>query len=261
MYRSNQLKRLLLDGGKALGCWSYLDGTVATEVAAMAGFDFLLIDQEHGSGSPEQLTRQLQAMSATATTSVVRVPSHDAGYTKRVLDAGAECIMFPVVNTASQAGAIVDGCRFPPVGSRGLAAGVVRAAEYGYKRQEYVQTANDNVFVICQIETREAVDNVEELLAVDGVDLWFVGPNDLAASIGKIGQFEDAEFVELIGRARTAVLDAGKLLGVLPYGAFSWQDMFDQGCHLTTAGSDLSFLRTACVDLVAQHRANNQKNT
>jgi len=199
-------------------------------------------------------------MSATSTTSVVRVPTHEAGYTKRVLDAGAECIMFPVVNTASQARAIVDNCRYPPVGSRGLAAGVVRAAEYGYKRQQYVQTANDNVFVICQIETREAVDNVDELLAVDGVDLWFVGPNDLAASIGRIGQFEDPQFVELIGRARQAVLDAGKFLGVLPYGEFSWQDLFDQGCHLTTAGSDLSLMRTACVDLVAQHQANNRNS-
>jgi 4-hydroxy-2-oxoheptanedioate aldolase len=258
MNRENKLKKMLIDGGKGLGCWICLDSAISTEVVALAGFDFLLFDQEHGFGDPKQLAHQLQAMSATETTSVVRVPSHDPNYTKRILDAGAECIMFPSVNTAEQAHIIVDSCLYPPVGMRGLAPGIIRAADYGYKGMEYVGMANRNTMVICQIETAEAVGNIEELVAVKGVDMFFIGPNDLSASIGKFAQYDDPTFVALVEKIERAVRESGKLLAGLPYGDYLWQDLFDRGYHMTTAGADISLLRMACAQIVEEHAANNR---
>jgi len=259
MYRENKLKKKLIDGGRCLGCWVCLDIAISTEVVAMAGFDFLLFDQEHGFGDPKQLAHQLQAISATETTSVVRVPSHDPNYTKRILDAGAEGIMFPSVNTAEQARAVVASCLYPPVGMRGLAPGIIRAADYGYKGMEYVETANRNTMVICQVETAEAVENIDALVEVEGIDMFFIGPNDLSASIGKYAQYGDSDFVGLIEKTEKAVLESGRLLAGLPYGDFGWQDLFDRGYHMTTAGADISLLRMACVQIVEEHAANNRR--
>lgn len=259
MYRENTLKKMLAKGDKALGCWSALNSALSTEVVAMAGFDFVLIDQEHGFGDPIQLAHQLQAMSASPSTSVVRVPSHDPNYAKRVLDAGAESIMFPSVNTVEQARAIVDSCLYAPAGSRGMAPGVIRASNFGYNAAEYVETANQNLLVICQIETAEAVENIEELVEVDGIDLFFVGPNDLSCSINKVGQFDDPEFVALMDRIEAVVMKSDKWLATIPYGGYSWQDLFDKGYNMSTANTDIGFLRDACIDVVNQHKASNPK--
>ncbi|NQV98555.1 MAG: 2,4-dihydroxyhept-2-ene-1,7-dioic acid aldolase [Rhodospirillales bacterium] len=257
MYRENTLKKKMLGGGKALGCWSALNSALSTEILAMAGFDFLLIDQEHGFGDPTQLAHQLQAMSATPTTSVVRVPSKDPNYAKRVLDAGAEAIMFPSVNTAAEARALVKACRYVPEGLRGMAQGMIRASNFGYNAADYVKTANQNLLVICQIETVEAVANIDELVAVEGVDMFFIGPNDLSASNATHGQYEDPSFVKLMDTVERAVMASDKLLATIPYGPHSWQDNFDKGYNMTTAGADVVLLRTACAQIVDQHHAKN----
>ncbi len=259
MYRENKLKKSLAAGHKAFGIWTNLDSALSTEVVAMAGFDFLLIDQEHGFGDPKQLAHQLQAMSATETTSIVRVPSQDPDYTKRILDAGAEAIMFPKVDTAEEAQALVKSCLYAPDGKRGLAPGIIRASNYGYNAGEYLATANENLMIICQIETVEAVDNLEEIVAVEGIDMFFVGPNDLSASNGKIGNFEDPDFVAMMLKIEQVVFDSGKYLATIPYGAYSWQDLFDKGYHLATAATDITLLRTGCAALVQQYKEKNKK--
>jgi len=258
MYRENKLKKTIQAGGKALGSWAGLDSAISTEVLAMAGFDYLLIDQEHGFGDHSQLAHQLQAMSATETTSVIRVPSHDPNYAKRVLDAGVECIMFPSVNTPQQAKDIVRACLYAPAGLRGLAPGVIRASNYGYNALEYVQTANENLMVICQIETVEAVDNIDAMVEVEGVDMFFIGPNDLSASNGKIAAYDDPTFMAMMDKVEKAVFKSDKSLATIPYGPHSWQDIFDKGYSMTTAGSDVIFLRTACSTIVEQHTKNNR---
>ncbi len=258
MYRENKLNQTLQSGGKALGSWTSLDSSISTEILAMAGFDYLLIDQEHGFGDPTHLAHQLQALSASQTTSVVRVPSHDPNYAKRVLDAGVECIMFPSVNTAAQAQAIVTACRYAPAGLRGMAPGIIRASNYGYKAQEYVKTANQNLLVICQIETVEAVKNIDALVAVEGIDMFFIGPNDLSASNGKVGDFADPTFVAMMDKVEKTVFASDRFLATIPYGSYSWQDTFDKGYNMTTAGSDIIFLRTACSGIVEQHIKNNR---
>ena len=124
MYRENRLKKMLNEGEKALGCWTSMDNPITTEILAIAGFDFLLIDQEHGYGDAKGLSIQLQAMSATNTTSLLRVPNADEAYVKKALDAGTESLMFPTVNTAQEARDIVEMCRYAPHGKRGMAPGM-----------------------------------------------------------------------------------------------------------------------------------------
>jgi len=260
MYGKNRLKKLLNGGEKALGCWTSLDSPITSEILAMAGFDFLLIDHEHGYGDPKSLAVQLQSMSATNCSSVVRVPSADEAYVKKVLDAGAECLMFPTVDTANQARDIVEMCRYSPRGRRGMAPGMIRATNYGMDAERYVQTAHENTFIICQVETRESASNIAEIGKVDGVDMMFIGPNDLSCSIGKFAQYEDPEFVELMENAMAAIKASGKLLGSIPYGTYGWQEMFDRGFNLTTAGSEVALLREAAVRIVKDHTAQNRSS-
>lgn len=260
MYRENRMKKLLNAGGKALGCWTSMDNPITTEILALAGFDFLLIDQEHGYGDAKGLSMQLQAMSATNTTSLLRVPSADEAYVKKALDAGTESLMFPTVNTAEEARDIVEMCRYAPRGRRGMAPGMIRATNYGMDAPNYVQTAHENTFIICQIETPEAVANIPEMGKVQGVDMLFIGPNDLSCSLDKFAQYEDSEFVALIEKAENAIKDTGKLLGSIPYGKFGWQAMFDRGFNLTTAGTEVALLREAAVNIMKDHTVNNRAN-
>ena len=259
MYRENRLKKILNSGGKALGCWNSMDNPITTEILALAGFDFLLIDHEHGYGDVKSLSLQLQSMKGTNCSSILRVPKADESYIQKALDAGTECLMFPKVNTSQEATQIVEMCRYAPFGSRGMAPGMIRATNYGIDIPNYVQKASENTFIICQIETPEAVENLTEMGKVDGVDMFFIGPNDLSCSIGKFAQYEDPEFIALIERAENAVKKTGKLLGSIPYGNFNWQAMFDRGFQLTTAGSEVALLREVAVNIVREYTNKNPK--
>ena len=260
MFRENNLKKLLNSGGKALGCWTSMDSPITTEILAEAGFDFLLIDHEHGYGDSKGLAVQLQAMAGTNTSSLLRVPELDQTYIKRVMDTGIEAIMIPGINSAEEARRAISYIMYPPKGVRGLAPGMIRGSRYGIDAAEYVETVNDNLFVICQIESPEAVGNIDAIAAVDGVDMLFIGPNDLSASIGKFWQFDDAEVKELIEGAEQKILATGKLWGTIPYGGLGWQDLFNRGCALTTAGSEVAMLKNAATAIVQQHAANNRTN-
>src|SRR5918995_4758971 len=140
MFRTNALKRRLREGKRALGCWTVLGSAPVIELLAYCGFDYLLLDQEHGFGEPSSLLHCLQAMAAAPQcTSIVRVPSNDPNYLKRVLDAGVEGVMVPNVETADEARAVVAACRYPPAGRRGSALGSARASDYGIHSSDYRQ--------------------------------------------------------------------------------------------------------------------------
>src|SRR2546429_3029022 len=186
MFRPNHLKARLRSGKRALGCWTVLGAPAVIELLALCGFDYLLLDQEHGFGEPSALLHSLQAMAATPhCTSVVRVPSNDANYLKRVLDAGVEGVMVPNVETAEDARAVVAACRYPPAGRRGSALGSARASDYGINAPKYRQAAADELLIVCQIESPKAVDNLQAIAAVDGVDGLFLGPHDLSGPAGQ----------------------------------------------------------------------------
>ena len=254
MYRPNALKARLRKGEKVLGCWTMLGNPQVVEILSLAGFDYLVLDQEHGLGDIGSLAAQLHAMSATPAVGVVRVPWNDHVYLKRVLDVGAEAVLIPSVDTAEEARAAVAACRYPPRGRRGTAAGSVRASSYGMA-PDYIATCADELLIACQIESATAVGNIDAILAVDGVDLLFIGPFDLSATVGRMGDLRHPEVAALIERAEAAILAAGRPMGTVPHPGLTWQDMFDRGYQFVNAGSDVSRLRDGALADVKAFRA------
>jgi len=251
MFRPNALKRKLLSGGRVLGCWTGLGHPQIVELLALTGFDFLLLDQEHGAGDPTSLAASLQAMSATQATSIVRVPWNDPVYLKRVLDMGVEGVMVPNIESAEAARAAVAACRYPPRGFRGSAIGSVRASNYGMAA-DYRNRADDEILVIGQIESKRAVEAIDEIAAVDGLDVLFIGPHDLSGTFGHLGDLKQPDVAAAIARAEAGIRKAGKPMGTVPHPGVSWADMFKRGYHMINAGSDVSRLRDqALVDVKA----------
>lgn len=254
MYRANLLKARLGKGERVFGVWSGLASPFAAEIMALAGFDFIIFDHEHGLGDLTTLAHQFQAVQATTTTALVRVASHDPNLLKRVLDHGAEGVVVPNVATADEARAIVSACRYPPKGTRGAAPSSVRASSFGMA-PDYARTAADNTLIICQIESVEGVENAEPIAAIEGVDLVFIGPYDLSGSAGLLGEMAHPRVVELIEKAERGVRAAAKPLGTILRPGLRHKELYELGYHLIAAGSDLSRLREACLADVKAVRA------
>jgi 4-hydroxy-2-oxoheptanedioate aldolase len=254
VYRQNVLKQRLLNGENVLGCWTMLGSAQAVEVLSLAGYDYLVLDQEHGLGDIGTLGAQLQAMSATPTVGVVRVPWNDHVYLKRVLDSGAEAVLIPSIDTADDARAAVAACRYPPVGRRGTASSSVRASNYGMAAN-YVATCADNLLIACQIESATAVGNIDAILAVDGIDLMFIGPFDLSATVGQMGNLKHPEVARLIEHAESRIKAAGRPMGTVPHPGCTWKDMFARGYQFVNAGSDIAKLRDGSLADVKEFRS------
>ncbi|CAH2598722.1 putative 4-hydroxy-2-oxoheptanedioate aldolase [Rhodovastum atsumiense] len=195
----------------------------------------------------------MRAASGSQTTVVVRVPPGDPVYVKRLVEAGVEAILVPMLDTPAQAREIVAACRFPPRGTRGNAWEVVRASSYGFTTDYYAQ-ADDNLLIIGQIETATAVDNAREIAEVDGIDLLFIGPSDLSSSIGLPGQTGAPEVERLIARTVEAVKAAGKPLATVPRQGRTWQQLFDDGFVVVPWGSDIAFYRQALSAVIDDYR-------
>ena len=254
MFRENTLKRTLAAGRPALGCWLDMRSPVAAEIVGLAGYDCAVIDHEHGPGSLGDGLALLQALSGTGCTGLMRVPSNDPVYLKRALDIGVEGVMIPSVNSAEEAMAAVAACRYPPVGLRGAAYGMARGADYGICGERYRDRCAEELFIICQIETMQAVDAVPEIAAVDGVDMLFVGPYDLSGSFGRLGRFDDPEVLALLERAERAILASGKLYGSIPVKNRPMEQLVERGCHLVVAGGDIGFMRAGALAQVDAFR-------
>ena len=247
MYRENAIKKRMLAGEKVNGCWLHLNNAIAAEIIALAGFDAVIIDHEHGSGDFLNAISLLQAVSATPATAIMRVPWNDPVYIKRALDIGVEGIIVPSVNSVEEARAAVAACRYPPAGIRGAAFPLVRCADYGLQAGRYLAETNDSLLVICQTESVAAVEAIEEIAAVDGVDMLFIGPLDLSGSMGILGQVESAEFLAMRERAEKAIKGAGKLMGGLSVTGDSPQAMKERGYDFITAVSDSMLVRDGAL--------------
>lgn len=224
MLRPNRLKSKLATGAPAIGCWVFL-GPDTTELLALSGFDALIIDQEHLASDLETLVHQLRAAAAASdTTILVRVPSIDVPLIKRLLDAGVEGIIAPTVETAEDARALVAACRYRPHGGvRGVGYPMSRAAHWGLKEREYPDRYRDSLVIGVIIETRRGIDNLPEILAVEGLDIVCPGAGDLAADLvtsfdqlgGAYGGYQNAELNRMIESAERSIKAAGtKLWGV-----------------------------------------------
>ena len=189
MYRPNGLKARLNAGDNIYGAWIGSGSPANAEILGHVGFDFVVVDQEHGAGELADAVAALRAVESSGTPCMVRAPWNDPIWIKRILDAGAESLMIPQIETAAAAKAAVSACRYPPQGMRGYAAGVVRASTFGLE-PGYVEKANQNLLIVLQIESAAAVEHAAEICAVEGVDVVFIGVNDLAGSIGRLEQLD-----------------------------------------------------------------------
>jgi 2-keto-3-deoxy-L-rhamnonate aldolase RhmA len=231
------LRARVLNGELLTGTWVNLGSNISAEIAARAGFDWVLIDLEHGSGNEADLVSQLQAVDTTDTLSVVRIAWNEAPRFKRTLDMGAGGVMIPYVNTAEQARQAVSAMRYPPQGVRG-AARFHRANGFGTQFDSYFAEANEKLLTVVQIETAEAVENAEEIAAVDGADVLFIGPLDLSVSLGITGQMQHPEFRAAVKRVIEACRVHGKSPGILLPAAAQISAAVEDGFRFLAAGSD-----------------------
>jgi len=209
----NELKAAMEAGTMLRGLWLALGSEPVTEIAGKAGFDWCLIDGEHGPWDPVLIRRQLMVLQGTGTPSVVRVPVGEPWVLKQVLDLGAQTVMVPMVNSAAEAEAAVRACRYPPEGIRGNGGSTTRAGGYG-AIPDYAATANDEICVIVQAESWAAMAELETIAAVEGVDCVFIGPADLGGDMG----FRDLAAPELwdeIHKGIKRITDAGKVAGII----------------------------------------------
>ena len=234
----NLLKEKLQKKEAVIGTFISLGHPDVTEVLSGMGFDWLLIDGEHSVISLETMTLMMQAMNGSNCTPIIRPQWNDMVIIKRILDIGAHGVLIPWVNTREQAEYAVRACRYPPVGLRGY--GPRRAA---LNDPNYLRTANDEILVIVQIETREAVDNVDEILVVDGIDACYIGPFDLAMSYGLgLPKWDDPEYLAAFDRVLEAADKAGKPAGIFATSA-NIQWAMEKGFVLNTVDDADAFLR------------------
>ncbi|MEJ7685544.1 MAG: aldolase/citrate lyase family protein [Variovorax sp.] len=253
----NPFKQALINKRAQLGLWLGLADSYCAEICAGAGFDWLLIDGEHSPNALRSILQQSQAIAAyPGTHAIARVPvGHgDVGTAliKQYLDLGVQTILVPMVDTAEQAHAVVRAMRYPPHGIRGM--GGARASRWG-RYPAYANEANDQVCLLVQIETREALDNLEAIAAIDGVDGLFIGPADLSASMGHVGNPGHAEVQAAIADAIGRVNRAGKAAGILSADETLSRSYLELGALFVAIGLDTNLLMRATTALADRFRS------
>jgi 4-hydroxy-2-oxoheptanedioate aldolase len=248
--RENRLRTIWSEGGTVVNGWLHVPSSFTAEVMAHVGYDSLTIDMQHGPVDYGSLVPMLQAISTTDTVPVVRVPWHDPGLIMRVLDAGCYAVICPMVDTREQAEAFVGACRYPPAGYRSY--GPYRAVLYG--GEEYTEYANDTVVTIAMIETREALDNLDEILDVRGLDAVFVGPSDLGQNLGYGPGVdrEEPEVVEAIDRILATASERGLAAGIFTGSTGYATRMVEKGFRFVSVSTDARLMAAAATEAVAE---------
>ena len=249
----NRVKRMLIEGKKTAGAWLQLCSPMSAEILSRAGFDWLMIDMEHGPGDILTLISQLQGMNGSDAIPLVRAPWNDFVAIKRILDAGVYGVMIPYINNRADAEAAVRACKYPHEGIRGI-AGSPRAAGYGQSGKAYFLKANDEIMIIAQIETSTAVSNLDEILGVQGIDVIFIGPMDLATSMGHLGNPGHPEVQAMIAQVEANVLKAKKVLGTVSGNWEQAKELYQRGYQVIMLMSDSVSLANMARDSVARFR-------
>jgi 4-hydroxy-2-oxoheptanedioate aldolase len=223
------------------GMWVCTGSPLVAEICAGSGLDWLLVDMEHSPHSLESVLTQLQAVAAYPVTPVVRVPTGDVVTIKQVLDLGTQNLLVPMVSSAQQARAVVEAVRYPPRGRRGVGSALARSARWN-RVTGYLEDADEHVSLVVQIETTEGVAAAAEIAAVDGVDGVFVGPSDLAASMGLLGRQDHPDVVAAVHRTFEAVRAAGKPVGVNAFDPALARGYVGAGAAFVLVGADVTLL-------------------
>jgi 2-dehydro-3-deoxyglucarate aldolase/4-hydroxy-2-oxoheptanedioate aldolase len=252
-FPANGLKAALKARGRApLGTWVMSGSNAVAEAIGWAGFDFAVVDMEHSPIELPDVVRLLQALAPTGCEALVRVPWNDPVTVKRVLDAGARTLMFPMIQSAEEARAAVSATRYPPEGTRGLAV-LHRASRYGTV-PGYLAGAGAEIGVVVQLETPEAIAAREEIMAVEGVDAIFVGPGDLSASMGHIGNVKAPEVQAALRETAAACAARGVACGIVGPDPATVRDYLDMGFSYVAIGSDLGLMMGRCAEVIGAVR-------
>ena len=247
---TNGFKQALLGGKAQIGLWLGLADPYAAELCAGSGFDWLLIDGEHAPNDLRTTLSALQAVAAYPVQPVVRIPHGDKALIKQILEIGARNLLVPMVDSAHQARALVRAIRYPPLGERGVGSGLARSSRWT-RLPNYLQEANELVCMLVQVETPEALTRIEEIAAVEGVEGLFIGPADLAATMGYLGQPEHPNVVGAIEAAIVRIVQAGKAPGILCANEALAHRYLALGAVFVAVGVDTSLLVRATASLAA----------
>jgi len=248
----NGFKRAIAAGRLQVGLWSSLCSNIAAEIVADAGFDWILFDSEHSPNEIPGLLSQLQAAARGTAAAIVRPAWNDAVLIKRVLDIGAQSILVPYVQNAEEAGRAVAAVRYPPAGIRGVAA-AARASRYG-RVKDYLKTADREICLLVQVETRTALAALEAIAAVEGVDGVFIGPSDLSASFGHIGNPQHPEVQNALEQAARRLKVLGKPAGILTLSEEEARRYIGWGYCFVAVGSDTGLLGRGADALAAKFK-------
>ena len=250
--QSNAFKRAIAQGKLQIGLWSSLCSNIAAEVISDSGFDWILLDTEHSPNEIPDLVTQLQAIQRGTATPIIRPAWNDAVLAKRALDIGAQTLLFPYVQNVEEAKRAVDSTRYPPQGIRGVSI-AARASRYG-RVPGYLIKANDEICVLVQVETRAALDQLEAIAKVDGVDGVFIGPSDLAASLGHLGNPQHADVQNAIQDAVKRLKAVKKPAGILTGNEDEARRYIEWGYLFVAVGADVGLLARNADALVKKFK-------
>lgn len=242
------IKQRLINGENLTGCWATLYNTLTADIIASAGYDIVMIDFEHGPGGYLDAIPLMQVLEGQGCAPIIRTCSSNIVDIKRALDIGPRGIMVPNVANAAEAREVVAHCRYAPDGDRGAAPAYIRATGFGAASmsiEDYAKFMHDDFLLIVQIESEEAVNDIENIVAVDGIDMIFIGPADLSASLGKLGDFSSKKFHHAVACIENAAKGAGKFLGAVPFGDWNPQQQYTKGYQFVVGTSDAALLVAA----------------
>jgi 4-hydroxy-2-oxoheptanedioate aldolase len=248
----NTFKQAIASGQRQVGLWSGLASPIAAEIIAGAGFDWIVIDGEHGPNDISTLLPQLQAMRGGTAEPVFRVPWNDMVIIKRAMDVGARTLLIPFVQNVEEALHAVAATRYPPLGVRGVSV-APRANDYG-RIQNYHRNAHLDTCVLVQIETRVALREIEGIATVAGVDGIFIGPSDLAADFGHLGNPKQADVQGALKDAATRIRAAGRAAGILTGSLDDVESLFAMGYNFVAVGSDVGLLARTAEQVAARFK-------
>lgn len=249
----NQFKKALLEDRAQLGLWLALTSPYCAEICAGAGFDWLLLDGEHAPNDVPLLLSQLQAVANTPSHAVIRPPMDASWLIKQLLDIGAQTLLIPMVENAHQARELVRAVRYPPQGIRGVGAALARASAFN-RCTDYLQTANEQVCLLLQIESLAGIEELDAIAATEGVDGVFIGPADLAADMGYLGKPGAPKVQSLVEESIKRIRSHGKAAGILSADPALAARYLELGATFVAVGSDVGLLVKASSALAGEFR-------
>lgn len=256
----NHFKQALKEGRAQIGLWQALANPYTVEICADAGYDWLLLDAEHAPNDVPLLVSQLQAMKGTASHAVIRPPIGETWIIKQLLDIGAQTLLIPMVDSRAMAESMVKAVRYPPHGVRGVGAALARASAFN-RTADYLQTANDEVCLLLQVESRAGLDALDDITGTEGVDGVFIGPADLAADMGFLGRPGAPEVQAEVEKALQKIQSHGKAAGILTGDLGLAKRYLELGATFVAIGNDVTLLANATTKLLSDFKTAEPANS